>query len=342
MPATSASSSTRRGRPAATQQDVRALDDLGGHAVVEVVVHLLGELVVGQRREIDLRVLVLGHPVDSWPGVPRCGTVPYDGTTWTQNLAEPRRRVQSPVHRASLRRARHACRRPDRGDRGRRAGEPAKVHGRAPARVARARGRRSSRSRATRAIGWAVGWRRSRRASCRRAPWRGSPARRSPSCPRRVGEAAGLSVPDGDLVHYVEQVDTPEPGLGPRLDRLADPDARGFVRAGAARVPAAVGAGALPRAPLERFTDLTLVDPAALRERLREVLRRRLRVGARGVRSRDQLGRRADRRRIGRGGRGGPPPRPVVSVPGSRRRGRVAERVVATAAQIASSLRQSR
>ena len=51
-----------RRRPAAAQQDVRALDDLGRHAVVQVVVHLLGELGVGQRREIDLRVLVLGHP----------------------------------------------------------------------------------------------------------------------------------------------------------------------------------------------------------------------------------------------------------------------------------------
>ena len=40
--------------PAARQQDVRALDDLVGQAVVEVVVHLLGELVVGQRREVDL------------------------------------------------------------------------------------------------------------------------------------------------------------------------------------------------------------------------------------------------------------------------------------------------
>src|SRR4051812_32051997 len=49
------------GSPAAAQQDVGALDDLGGHAVVEVVVDLLGELIVGERREIDLRVLVLRH-----------------------------------------------------------------------------------------------------------------------------------------------------------------------------------------------------------------------------------------------------------------------------------------
>ena len=79
------------GRPAAAEQDVRALDDLGGHAVVEVVVHLLGELVVGERREVDLRVLVLRHRVLSWrSGVPHRGTVPYDGTPWTENLSEQR------------------------------------------------------------------------------------------------------------------------------------------------------------------------------------------------------------------------------------------------------------
>ena len=36
--------------PAATEEDVRALDDLGCQAVVEVVVHLLRQLVVRQRR----------------------------------------------------------------------------------------------------------------------------------------------------------------------------------------------------------------------------------------------------------------------------------------------------
>jgi len=55
-----------RRRPAAPEQDVGPLDDLGGHAVVEVVVHLLGELVVGKRREVDLRVLVLRHRLLSW------------------------------------------------------------------------------------------------------------------------------------------------------------------------------------------------------------------------------------------------------------------------------------
>ena len=82
MPATSASSRTRVAEPAAAEQDVRPLDDLGRHAVVEVVVHLLDELVVGQGREVDLLVLVLRHPA-VWSSASRgstCGTVPYDGT----------------------------------------------------------------------------------------------------------------------------------------------------------------------------------------------------------------------------------------------------------------------
>ena len=40
--------------PSTVEQDHRALDDLVGEAVVEVVVHLLDELVVGERGEIDL------------------------------------------------------------------------------------------------------------------------------------------------------------------------------------------------------------------------------------------------------------------------------------------------
>ena len=44
------------GRPAAVEQDQRALGDLGGEAVVEVVVHLGDELVVGQGSQVDLVV----------------------------------------------------------------------------------------------------------------------------------------------------------------------------------------------------------------------------------------------------------------------------------------------
>ena len=63
-----------------------------------------------------------------------------------------------------------------------------------------------------------------------------------------VARGAGRATParrpawrsrDGDVVHYIDQVDTPEPGLGPRLDRLADPAPRRVVRAGAAGLPAA-------------------------------------------------------------------------------------------------------
>ncbi len=57
------------GAPAAAQQDVRALDDLRRHAVVEIVVHLLGELGVGQTREVDVLVVV-GHLLV--PEVVRC------------------------------------------------------------------------------------------------------------------------------------------------------------------------------------------------------------------------------------------------------------------------------
>ena len=69
------------------------------HAVVEVVVHLLGELVVGERREIDLlrsrrssgrsgRSVWSGSggAVTLW--VPHRGTVPYDGTPREANLAD--------------------------------------------------------------------------------------------------------------------------------------------------------------------------------------------------------------------------------------------------------------
>ena len=51
-----------RGGEAAAEQDVRALDDLLAHPVVEVVVHLLDELVVGQGVEVDV-LEVVGHGV---------------------------------------------------------------------------------------------------------------------------------------------------------------------------------------------------------------------------------------------------------------------------------------
>ena len=94
-------------RPAAAQEDVRPLDDLGLHAVVEVVVHLLGQLVVAEGREVDVLGLVVRHAgappavaSRSSPqsgGFPRCGTVPYHGTPAIRSLVQREPDVQSPI-----------------------------------------------------------------------------------------------------------------------------------------------------------------------------------------------------------------------------------------------------
>jgi DNA-binding IclR family transcriptional regulator len=86
-----------------------------------------------------------------------------------------------------------------------------------------------------------------------------------------VGEAAGLSVAEGNLVHYIEQVDTPNPvsvrdWTGSRIPMHAVSSGQVLL---AFRQPAAFER--YLESPLERFTDRTLVSPDALRERLREV-----------------------------------------------------------------------
>jgi IclR family acetate operon transcriptional repressor len=86
-----------------------------------------------------------------------------------------------------------------------------------------------------------------------------------------TGETAGLSIPDGFLVHYVDQVEGPHPvGLrdwtGTRLPMHVVSSGHVFL--------AHLHPAELDRrleSPLERFTSRTLVDPAALRERLRLV-----------------------------------------------------------------------
>ena len=88
-----------------------------------------------------------------------------------------------------------------------------------------------------------------------------------------VGEAAGLSVPDGNLVHYIEQVDSPNPvsvrdWTGSRLPMHAVSSGQVLL----AFRPAPAFARYLER-PLERFTERTLVEPEALLERLRAVRR---------------------------------------------------------------------
>ncbi|MEO8461909.1 MAG: IclR family transcriptional regulator [Chloroflexota bacterium] len=88
-----------------------------------------------------------------------------------------------------------------------------------------------------------------------------------------TGEAAGLSVPDGRTMHYVDQVDSPNPvqvrdWTGSRIPMHA-------VSSGQV-VLAHRSASAVARflaEPLERFTPRTIVDAGALLDRLREVRR---------------------------------------------------------------------
>ena len=88
-----------------------------------------------------------------------------------------------------------------------------------------------------------------------------------------VGEAAGLSVAEGNLVHYIDQVDTPNPvsvrdWTGSRIPMHAVSSGQVLL---AFRQPTALER--YLEGPLERFTDRTVIDPAALRERLRHVRR---------------------------------------------------------------------
>jgi DNA-binding IclR family transcriptional regulator len=86
-----------------------------------------------------------------------------------------------------------------------------------------------------------------------------------------LGEAAGLSIPDGDEVHYVDQVDSPTPNpvgirdwTGSRVPMHAVSSGLVFL----AHRPA----GGLDRylaEPLPPLTDRTVTDPAAIRDRLR-------------------------------------------------------------------------
>lgn len=87
-----------------------------------------------------------------------------------------------------------------------------------------------------------------------------------------VGEVAGLSVPDGDLIHYVEQVDSDHP-VGVRDwtgARLAIHGVSSGLAVLALRPPAEIDAY-LAR-PLERFTDRTMTEPDQLRTRLQRIV----------------------------------------------------------------------
>lgn len=86
-----------------------------------------------------------------------------------------------------------------------------------------------------------------------------------------IGEAVGLSIADGFTVHYVDQVDGPHPvsvrdWTGTRIPMHAVSSGQVFL--------AHFRPDDLERfleQPLERFTDRTLIEPDALRARLRAV-----------------------------------------------------------------------
>jgi DNA-binding IclR family transcriptional regulator len=90
---------------------------------------------------------------------------------------------------------------------------------------------------------------------------------------RDLREAAGLSVRDGWTVHYVDQVDSPNPvqvrdWTGTRIPLHAVSSGQVFL----AQLPAPTLARYLAE-PLEQFTPHTLTDAASLLERLRDVRR---------------------------------------------------------------------
>ena len=88
------------------------------------------------------------------------------------------------------------------------------------------------------------------------------------------GEAAGLAVPDGDLVHYLDQVDTPNPvqvrdWTGARAPLHAVSSGQVLL---AFRPPAAIER--YLGGSMERFTARTLADADAVRERLQSIRRK--------------------------------------------------------------------
>ena len=87
-----------------------------------------------------------------------------------------------------------------------------------------------------------------------------------------IGETAGLSVPEGDAMHYVEQVESDQP-VGVR-DWTGSRIAMHAVSSGLAVLalrPRPWVDDYLAR-PLERYTERTMTDPAELRTRLQRIL----------------------------------------------------------------------
>ena len=132
----------------------------------------------------------------------------------------------------------------------------------------------------------------------------------------RVGGRGGRPVRPGRRPRPLHRPGRhPEPGLGPRLDRKPGAAPRGLVRAGAAGVPAAGRHRALPRASARAVHATDRGGPGRAARAAARDPSRRVRLGARGVRRGDRVRGGADRRRVRRGHRRGPPPRAVVPLP---------------------------
>lgn len=156
-----------------------------------------------------------------------------------------------------------------------------------------------------------------------------------------AGEAAGLAIPDGDLAHYIDQVDTPNPvsirdWTGSRIPLHAVSSGQVLL---AYRPPTA-----LQRylgKPMERFTEHTIVTGDALLERLRAIRRDGYTWASeefdRGISSVAAPIADANGEVVAAVHVHGPSYR--FPIPGTERE--IAEQVVATAARIASSLRHA-
>lgn len=156
-----------------------------------------------------------------------------------------------------------------------------------------------------------------------------------------VGEAAGLSVPDGDLVHYIEQVGSPNPvsvrdWTGSRIPLHAVSSGQVLL----AFAPPTFVQRYFGR-PMERFTARTLVTADDLLERMRAIRRDgyawALEEFDEGISSVAAPVADASGEVVAAVHLHGPSyrfPRPGAELA-------IAERVVATASQIASSLREA-
>jgi IclR family acetate operon transcriptional repressor len=90
---------------------------------------------------------------------------------------------------------------------------------------------------------------------------------------RQTGEATGLSVPEGPTMHYVDQVESPNPvqvrdWTGARIPMHAVSSGQVFL---AHFAPPAISR--FLATPLERFTEHTITDASGLLARLRDVRR---------------------------------------------------------------------